>query len=540
MSFLKKFKSVKISNVLTYISLHSSEKAIQTIRYMNKKKIYNNSKSISLLKFAYENDNLLVFTYLTQYMEYDCYNVNNRLLLELASKENGYEYMKQMLKYISLLDLNTTNYLDENILLIAVKNKNFEMINLILNNFDKINLNHSDKFGNNILTYIHLNNLCDVLLKLIIINTQYINYVIDRTSSLMLLYKNKHSSLYKLISSTKDIIDYKYKDNLGMNILMHLITINTSSFNSLICDILDNNNHLIYEIDNKLHTLLHYCCIFGNNQVVMKILSLDHNMYKATTKTGKTPLFYACKCNISSGPLIALQLIKLYAQNTNIDKDILGQTPFNNIIFNNEGRHMHNVIRALCKKFYCNVNLYHNKTVFEYLCQYDEQLAINMFYREYVRFDKNAFIEACKSKFKDLLLLLLKTDKSYMLYMPKLDESIYEDVLQTLKTYPNFNEINFYINQNDVKRLIAVMEKKTLITTEKNLEEYKKIHNKKNNKEGTCVICYNDNHTYYNLDTCKHVLNMCKSCTIDLTEHSGKCPICRSTYDTLTKCFVVF
>ena len=244
------FNKINILKLKLYIHTDDNEKALKAIKSINKKKLYVNKYNTVMLQYAYTCKNMVVFKELLNYMHYDKNNYhNNTILFNIVSTEKECDYIKEMLRNSSTpLNLKITNSDGTSLLTLASMNKNIDIMNLLLNNFDRLDLTSHNQYGYTFLHYVFYNNLCSIIPKLLNINVSYINSSINELTLLMLLYKNKkYDVLYAMIVKYMKSIDFKLKDNNGLNILMYISTINNDTYNQLIISILEYNKQLVYE-----------------------------------------------------------------------------------------------------------------------------------------------------------------------------------------------------------------------------------------------------------------------------------------------------
>jgi ankyrin repeat protein len=209
----------------------------------------------------------------------------------------------------------------------------------------------------------------------------------------------------------------------------------------------------------------------------------------------------------------------------------------------------------------CKNNL---TTVAKYILQNKDKCDINHFNNE----GNNAFIIACWNNNADLANIMLPycdiTHKNKLGYtalnyamgndmtdiikiiMQNLihnDNITLNDLIKTTMADKVFHEIKhiipykykyiFYSHYNKLDELIGLQQNQTdtneTDTTDKT---------DKKNKE--CLICFNDNNSYTFLVNCKHTLNMCDICKINITNKKiTNCPICREIITETFKTYVV-
>ena len=101
------------------------------------------------------------------------------------------------------------------------------------------------------------------------------------------------------------------------------------------------------------------------------------------------------------------------------------------------------------------------------------------------------------------------------------------------------DRLKFDIIQGKTHEIIKVVESDDFKEKKKNMENYYKDAENKN-KEGCCIICFEEVKKKVVLDNCGHSFSICKDHHSSLTSKEvNKCPFCRSNFDKVIDIYCV-
>lgn len=199
-------------------------------------------------------------------------------------KNNDEVKLKENLKFYNI---NTEDLSGNNMLHLAIKNKNASICHYLVIN--SININKQNRSGNTPLHFSILYNQLGIFKFLIKSQANLNIYNEDLETPIMLAMRLGRVKMYQILKESCASLDFK--NNHNENYYFYLLYLNNTQI-----FINETLNVDLYEIENdNKSTLLHKASKIGNKDIVFYILKSNHLLVNKKNSVGETPIFNAVR-----------------------------------------------------------------------------------------------------------------------------------------------------------------------------------------------------------------------------------------------------
>ena len=466
------------------------------------------------------------------------------------------------------------DYCNRNIFTIACKNNMVETCNNLLKTcicIDVLEVDTEDKCA---LLYA-LDNLMISLLIEILNSNKHTTYKIPRDTTCVI----RNFDLLNITEKKSNICTCEMSYS-AINLL-----IKNAPFDTMKDILAGINNSVISSglVDSYCVSPLLYACKTNKLSIVMELLNNygDHCNIQFVDEKGCTSFYYACYNNM---PVAAEKMIQLFG--SVITKNFVDKyhsiTPLMHICNNNMLNTLELLIPVLPKELIYHVDKQYTSALTIACARNHSEICLMLFKNFDMTssimtndmFNSNPLMYACKNNMSDVAHLILANKcmhhnlgtvnkLGYTILICACMNKMDTVVLEILK-YPQLCNLRHkdiknhsalhYLYENEmfisaheyIKAVECICNDTPLDIYNTNLSEmqekvkcYNELSSKINNRENTCLICYNSSHHFYCSYICNHVINVCPVCIDNFKQKTTNCPLCRKQFIDLKRVYLV-